>query len=177
MKSDFILAGTFLDPRFGLDSMDEQMKIRCKSRMKALVKLEITRTPATKKASTETSSEPTNKATRAVAQMKQNFIFNQETPVEENQKDSIDDMINDYVRKASACRESLQCPLEFWKINEFIYPELSVLARKFLSIQASSAACERMFSIAGHIYSLKRRLLGYSHFCDLVFLKLNEIFM
>ena len=35
-------------------------------------------------------------------------------------------------------------------------------------------AVERMFSISGHIFSLKRRRLGYVFFSDLVFLKLNE---
>ncbi len=127
-----ILAGTFLDPRFGLDSMDEQMKNRCKLRMKALIKLEINCTTSTKKNSIDTSSEPRNKTSRTAAQMKQNFIFTQESVVDEYKKDNIDSIINDYVRKASACRETLECPLEFWKINEFIYPEMAVLARKLL---------------------------------------------
>jgi len=122
-----ILAGTFLDPRFGLDSMDEQMKNRCKLRMKALIKLEINCTTSTKKNSIDTSSEPRNKTSRTAAQMKQNFIFTQESVVDEYKKDNIDSIINDYVRKASACRETLECPLEFWKINEFIYPEIVIV--------------------------------------------------
>ena len=50
----------------------------------------------------------------------------------------------------------------------------SLLARKYLRIQASSAACERIFSFSGHIISIKRRLLGCQTFSDLVFLKPNE---
>jgi hypothetical protein len=42
-------------------------------------------------------------------------------------------------------------------------------AIKYLGVQASSAAVERMFSISGHKFSLKRRRLGYAFFTDLVF--------
>ena len=45
----------------------------------------------------------------------------------------------------------------------------------YLSVPASSA--ERMFSISGHIFSVKRRRLGIKYFTDLVYLKLNELFM
>lgn len=37
----------------------------------------------------------------------------------------------------------------FWKLNEAKYPELSKLARRILNIQATSVACERIFSRAG----------------------------
>ena len=43
-------------------------------------------------------------------------------------------------------------------------------------LTASSACVERMFSIAGHIFTLKRRRLGIQVFMDLVWLKLNEAF-
>jgi len=45
-----------------------------------------------------------------------------------------------------------------------------------ISVPASSACVERMFSIAGHIFSLKHRRLGIQVFMDLVWLKLNEAF-
>jgi len=51
---------------------------------------------------------------------------------------------------------------------------MSLYAKKYLGIQASSAAVERMFSISGHIFSLKRRRLREVMFSDLVYLKLNE---
>jgi len=46
--------------------------------------------------------------------------------------------------------------------------------KKYLGIPASSAAVERMFSISGHIFSLKRIRLGIKIFEELVLLKLNE---
>ena len=67
--------------------------------------------------------------------------------------------------------------LDFWRKHEAIFPLLAVLAKKYLGVQASSCAVERMFSIAGHIFSVKRRRLGILYFTRLVLLKLNEIFM
>ena len=68
-------------------------------------------------------------------------------------------------------------PLEFWKLNEKRFPGLALLAKKYLSVQASSANAERMFSVAGHIFSVRRRCLGVLYFCNLVWLKLNEAFI
>jgi hypothetical protein len=72
---------------------------------------------------------------------------------------------------------SFDCPLKFWKSNQYKFPLLAKLAKKYLGIPASSAAVERMFSIAGHIFSLKRRNMGKKIFCELVLLKLNERFL
>ena len=50
-----------------------------------------------------------------------------------------------------------------------------------LSVPVSSAAVERMFSIARHIFSVKRGRLGIEFFSrlflQLLILKLNEIFI
>ena len=64
--------------------------------------------------------------------------------------------------------------LEFWKKEESSFPYLAKIAKKYLGVQASSVAVERMFSISGHIFSLKRRRLGDIMFADLVYTKLNE---
>ena len=174
VKSDVIVAGTFLDPRFGTAAMDEQMKTRSLKRMRAMLTKQVNMPPSNVPNNT---SNLNKKSSRVADQMKRNFIFNTAPVVVETTRDSVDIMLEEYIRKATLCRENCHCPLEFWKDNEFIYPELAVLARKYLSIQASSGACERMFSLAGHIFSLKRRCLGHSIFSDLVFLKLNEFYL
>ena len=43
-------------------------------------------------------------------------------------------------------------PLDYWKLEELIYPFLSKVAASVLSIPASAAAAERLFSIAGKLY-------------------------
>ena len=61
--------------------------------------------------------------------------------------------------------------LNFWKEHEQIFLGLAVLAKKYLSVQASSAVVERMFSIAGYIFSLKTFRTPF------LWLKLNEKFI
>ena len=87
---------------------------------------------------------------------------------------SIEDEIKDYIRLISDENFESTDPLLFWKLNENRFKELSKLARKYLGVPASSAAVERMFSIAGHVFHTKRRRMGQLLFSALVFLKLNE---
>ena len=80
-------------------------------------------------------------------------------------------MIDEFTRITTTQRKEVSCRLDFWKNYEKLFPELAVLAKKFLSVQASS---ERMFSIAGRIFQFKRRRMSHGLFFALVFLKLNE---
>ncbi|XP_040151483.1 E3 SUMO-protein ligase ZBED1-like [Anopheles arabiensis] len=50
-------------------------------------------------------------------------------------------------------------PFIWWKEREVVYPILSTLAKKYLSIPASSVPCERIFSKAGYILTEKRNRL------------------
>ena len=42
--------------------------------------------------------------------------------------------------------------LEWWASNEKQFPALSVMARQYLGIPATSASAERLFSIAGRAF-------------------------
>lgn len=64
-------------------------------------------------------------------------------------------------------------PLEWWKNNESRFPKIAVLARRYLSIPASSAPSERVFSTAGHIVNVKRTSLLPENVDMLVFLNKN----
>ena len=55
--------------------------------------------------------------------------------------------------------------------KEISFPYLANIAKRYLGIQASSAAVEKMFSISGQIFSLKIRRLGEVIFSDQVYLK------
>jgi hypothetical protein len=47
-------------------------------------------------------------------------------------------------------------PLAWWKANENTFPKLSKIALRYLSIPASSATVERIFSRAGNVMTPKR---------------------
>ncbi|CAF1294550.1 unnamed protein product [Didymodactylos carnosus] len=63
--------------------------------------------------------------------------------------------------------------LEWWKSKQTKYPVLSELARKYLSIQSSSAPSERIFSTAGLITSDRRSRLTPDNADTIIFLNKN----
>ena len=60
--------------------------------------------------------------------------------------------------------------LEFWKLKASNYPRLSVLARKYLCVQATSTPSERVFSKMGNVVSKKRNKLTPEHTNATIFL-------
>ena len=82
-----------------------------------------------------------------------------------------------YYSEPSAASTRVIDSVETMRKNETIFASFAVLAKKYLSFKASSAACERLFSLSGHIFSCKRRKLNIRNFLNLVFLKLNEKYL
>ena len=50
-------------------------------------------------------------------------------------------------------------PLSWWHTHSTEYPILSKMAQDYLSVQASSVACEQLFSLAGNVVNKKRNRL------------------
>ena len=67
-------------------------------------------------------------------------------------------------------------PLIWWRTNQQEYPNLAVLARKFLAFPATSVPSERLFSDAGNVLTSKRNRLDPSMVHDILFLKTKGIF-
>ncbi|CAF4948117.1 unnamed protein product [Pieris macdunnoughi] len=65
-------------------------------------------------------------------------------------------------------------PLEWWRINQQIYPNLAKLAKIKLNAMASSVPCERLFSVAGNILTERRSRLGSRKLEQLLFLQQNK---
>lgn len=63
--------------------------------------------------------------------------------------------------------------LEWWKKHEIFYPRLSVLARKYLAVPASSVSSERIFSLAGQLVNKKRARLSSKNIDTFIFLNKN----
>lgn len=64
-------------------------------------------------------------------------------------------------------------PLQWWKQHEANFPRLSNLAKKYLSIPATSAPSERVFSVGGGIVTCHRACLKPDAVDRLVFLAKN----
>lgn len=67
-----------------------------------------------------------------------------------------------------------QDPLKWWCLNCTTYPFLSVLAKKFLTIQATSVASEWVFSKGGLVVTDYRASLTNDHVSELVYLSMNK---
>ncbi|KAM3842884.1 E3 SUMO-protein ligase ZBED1-like [Diretmus argenteus] len=64
-------------------------------------------------------------------------------------------------------------PLQWWKKHQYSFPRLSKLAKKYLSIPATSAPSERLFSVGGNIVTCHRASLKPDVVDRLVFLANN----
>ena len=65
-------------------------------------------------------------------------------------------------------------PLEFWRLNDRHFPVLSVLARRYLAIPASSASSERLFSRLKLIATSARQNLSSHTLCQLLFVEAHQ---
>ena len=80
---------------------------------------------------------------------------------EEEEDDTIplsDDEVDRYLKEKPI--PMIEDPLIWWRENQIRFPVLSQLARKYLCIQATAAASERVWSAAGNIYTKKRHKLN-----------------
>ncbi|XP_048040485.1 E3 SUMO-protein ligase ZBED1-like [Megalobrama amblycephala] len=64
-------------------------------------------------------------------------------------------------------------PLIWWRQNSNVYPQLSVLVKKYLCIPATSSPSEQLFSTGGNIVTCHRASLKPEHVDRLVFLARN----
>ncbi|KAE9522908.1 hypothetical protein AGLY_016719, partial [Aphis glycines] len=65
-------------------------------------------------------------------------------------------------------------PFDWWKSREDKYPAIGILAKKYLSIPATSVSSERCFSMAGNVVNSKRTSLLTKNVNLLVFLYQNR---
>ena len=88
-----------------------------------------------------------------------------------NEQQSIKTEIDSYLSGQIMPRQT--DPLAYWKLHAMKYPVLSKVAPRYLSIPASSAPTERVFSVAGKIFRPERCRLSSEVFEKLMFIRGN----
>ena len=66
-----------------------------------------------------------------------------------------------------------ESPLEWWKLEAGRMPLLSTVARKYLSVCATSVPSEQVFSTGGNLVNAKRNSLKPDKVNKLIFLSSN----
>ena len=150
LKNDVFTVATFLDPLFNISVFETYKRTEVINLIKSLIKVYETQSDI------EIESHTVSISTRP-----NNYVFYDEEDYVQPEKSSAT-IIESYIKTARS--NSTMSALDFWKKHQVLFPSLATLAMKYLGVQASSAAVERMFSISGHIFSLKRRRLGYVFF-------------
>ena len=71
------------------------------------------------------------------------------------------------------CEVSTSDPLQFWRENQSRFPRLYQIARQTFCAPGSTAAVERIFSIAGYILSQRRTRLTDNNFQNQLLANVN----
>ena len=76
----------------------------------------------------------------------------------------------EYIKESTISNKDIN-PLDYWKQNSYRFPILSILARRYLAIPATSASIERIFSISNNIITKSRNRLLPNTIKQLILLK------
>ena len=102
--------------------------------------------------------------------MKKVFSYSQ---TQINHEIEIDNYLNESITPIKP--ESIDV-YDWWNTNQSTFPILSRVARKFLSIPATSVPSERLFSDAGNQITSKRTRLSPEVVNELLFVKRNRLY-
>jgi hypothetical protein len=197
IPNEFGIMATLLDPRYkNLNFIsDDNIKKRINSTLQSeydQLKWEIsqqsipsspatitstdTRSPVIESIITESSNAGSSTPSRSLREHKARReqktkkvfqIAEQTTPP----LPAVEDEITSYFLMPIA-RENKN-PLDWWKAKQEIFPILSIIAKKYLGIPATSVASERLFSDAGNHITAKRNSLDPGLLEKMIFLKRN----
>ena len=73
--------------------------------------------------------------------------------------------------------EQTSDPFKYWRENAAVHPDIYAIAKECMSCPSGSVESERLFSVAGDIFNVKRTMLTGINFEDMVFLSKNLPFL
>lgn len=180
VRDELMDMASLVDPRFRTTYIDpdkvEQVKKRAVAELMALpppVNSTVTTASTSQQPGTavqvrqEDAQPPPMKKMTLAAFFKKNVVS---TP-SQSEAEKIETELKSYLLTPGVDPDTN--PLEWWKRHQPNFPRLSVLAKKYLSIPATSASSERVFSVGGGIVTCHRACLKPEVVDRLVFLARN----
>ena len=152
-----ITSATLLDPRFKKLGFSDQ---RAADQVAQNLTAEITQMARSREASQTTATDSTNVTSEDSSRSDSVWGFFDEQVSSQSTIHpgaTAFSEVDKYLRTPVLPRT--EDPLNWWKDNSHIFPQLAPLARKYLCLLATSVPSERLFSKAGELVSLKRNRL------------------
>lgn len=171
LQRDVYVTATCLDPRFKLcwcsDTEFNQRKAKLVEKARSLQKLQTD----LHEEDSAPAPEPQPKRFKMWSSIPKSRNSSMSMS-KEALPSAVQQEINKYL--SEDCVSDSTNVLEFWKAHKDIFPLLSMLAKKYFCVQASSAPCERRFNIAGKILRAERCSMSHRVFEQLMFIKCNR---
>lgn len=98
-------------------------------------------------------------------------VYSTSAPPQRSEQDICEAEVSQYRKEPPINPEGN--PLIWWSQHCHRYPSLSVIAKKYLCIPATSVPSERVFSTAGDVVTAQRSPLKSEYVDRLIFLKKN----
>ena len=184
---DLLDMASLVDPRFKTLYIDsdktEKILARAVSELESLLSVpvpgeaqhpEAAAQPSTSAAQSTPQEEthlPKKKAKKSLA----SFLANSVLPAAGTPAPTLNEAIQGEIKSYLAGPNAPVTiePLEWWQQHEPTFPRVSLLAKKYLCIQATSAPSERVFSTGGNIVTCQRAVLKPEKVDQLIFLARN----
>lgn len=175
VKDELLDMASLVDPRFRTTYIDpdkvEEVKKRVVAELMALPAPANNSTPQQPGTAVQVRQEdaqpPPKKKMTLAAFFKQNAV----SSPNQSEAEKIETELKSYLLTPEVDPDTN--PLEWWKRHQPNFPRLSVLAKRYLSIPATSAPSERVFSVGGGIVTCHRACLKPEVVDRLVFLAKN----
>ncbi|XP_065681458.1 uncharacterized protein LOC136095135 [Hydra vulgaris] len=170
-----LLTSTYLDPRFKAVMHTENKLLIVKNHLIEMsVDFRLCEiTPCLNSINNSNIEKlPKNLLDAVFNQVKEKEFQKQQNSTKNSIEDCIVTEMSIYV--CSQTINSDNCPLEYWKKNENIFPVLAQAAQSVLAVQATSCSSVRVNSIGGHVISYSRHSLSNNNAETLIWAQKNK---